>query len=177
MRIFLIAGYAGSGKSTAGDIIVRAIGAKTTAFGAAVKDDVAALQNIPRYLLETQEGKRLTYNGKSGRQHLIEHSAAMKRLHGDDVWAVRVAKKIAEFTSCDWVIHDWRYKTELNTLRETFPDAKIITIRVCRSTVIPLDDPSEHDIDDVPTGYVILNDGTKAELEKALTCTYKDLAC
>jgi hypothetical protein len=177
MKIYLIAGYAGSGKSTAGQILAEHLAAETTAFAAAVKDDVAAAYNIPRDALETQEGKRAMYGAKSGRQLLIEHSAEMKRQSGETVWAVRVAEQLKASVAPIWVIHDWRYKAELQTLRSWFADAEIVTIRVQRDGVIPLSDPSEHDLDDFSTDYLIQNNGTLTDLRTELIATNCNLAC
>jgi hypothetical protein len=173
MVIYMIAGYAGSGKSTAGDILVAINGATTQrrAFGDAVKDDVSRMYSVPRHLLDTQEGKQMMWATEDGektlRALLIAHSAAMKSdTHNAGHWADLVVNSInPEFPT---VIHDWRYVVEYERVKERFQQETIITLRIVRSTVVPLEDPSEHDLDDFPTTYTIHNDGDLDELTAAL---------
>lgn len=177
MVIYMIAGYAGSGKSTAGTILMTlcGAGAQRRAFGDAVKDDVSRMYNVPRHLLDTQEGKRMmwaTPNGeKTLRTLLIEHSAAMKVEHENDgYWADKVVESInPEFPT---IIHDWRYGIEYERIKARFQQETIITIRIVRNAVIPLDDPSEHCLDDMYTTYTITNDRTIDELYNSLQTIY-----
>ena len=177
MIIYLLAGYAGSGKSTAGEILQRACGsARSTAFGKAVKDGVAKIYSIDRELCDTQEGKRTlvtptnTLDPVTVRQLLISYSAYMKRI-SDDYWAKLVVEEIMADRDVPWVIHDWRYRMEYDTLKDNFPYAQIVTIRIVRSGVIPLDEPSEHDLDAYKTKLVIYNDGSVEDLERCLRNT------
>ena len=169
MNIYLIAGYAGSGKTTMcvclTDIIAKIATyiPLVTAFAVAVKDDCASIHKIPRILFETQEGKASVVQTSSGlktlRQLMIEYSAAEKTRTGNSaIWAERVADKIATSMPQDVIIHDWRYKLELECLKSRFPTAKFHTIRVVRKGVVPLADPSEHDLDSVVTDYILQND-------------------
>lgn len=166
----MIAGYAGSGKSTAAELLAKHYkDAHISAFAAAVKDQVSEIYNIPRYLLETQEGKRLSYMAhgikKTGRQLLIEHSAFMKTIKGNDVWAEIVVKNILSANPDICIIHDWRYKNEYSVLKTNLPKAEILTIRIVRDGVVPLKDPSEHDLDDFDFDCIIKNNTSKDDLD------------
>ena len=173
MKLYLISGHIGSGKSTAGNLLQGLLpDAITVAFGDAVKDDIARIYKFDRRLCDSQLGKMTPIptpdNGtKTIRELLIEHSAHMKLVKQDTgVWAGIVADGMsAEF---DWIIHDWRYKKEYEVLKERFPEASLITIRVNRSGVTPLNDPSEHDLDDYTFQHVLNNDGTRVDLRHKL---------
>jgi hypothetical protein len=173
MNIYLLSGYIGSGKSTAGVILQGLIpDAITIAFGDAVKDDIARIYKFDRRLCDSQLGKMTTVDTPEGsktiRQLLISHSAYMKEKHNDPgVWARVVADQMSD--SFSWIIHDWRYKIEYDILRERFPDANIYTLRIVRPLVTVLDDPSEHDLDDYNFEYTFQNDGSRAKLREALT--------
>lgn len=176
MRIFLLSGYAGSGKTTAGDLLCGLLGPSTrsTAFATAVKDQVAEMYGFSRHWCDSPRGKQNIISTadcgkKTVRQLLIEHSAAMKWEHGNPgYWADIVAEEIAKEPVADWVIHDWRYKREIQTLRVAFPDAQFITLRIQRASVIPLMDPSEHDLDEFVVDHDIQNDTTEHDLKQKL---------
>jgi hypothetical protein len=140
------------------------------AFGDAVKDEVAALYNIPRALCDTQEGKKTEIKaGTTIRDLLILHSAQRKVEFTPSYWAEIVAKRIqANMFVENWIIHDWRYMAELNTLVSTFPQAHVYTIRVRRKGVIPLTDPSEHQLDLYETQFIVDNDGDLRHLRPIL---------
>jgi hypothetical protein len=173
MKVYLISGYIGSGKSTAGILLQGLLpDAVTIAFGDAVKDDIAKVYKFDRRLCDSQLGKLtpiLTPDDgtKTVRQLLIEHSAYIKHTTKDTgCWAKIVADTMsAEFY---WIIHDWRYKTEYEVLKTRFPEATIITIRINRPGVTALNDPSEHDLDDYMFQYVLENTGTRVDLRHKL---------
>lgn len=173
MKVYLISGYIGSGKSTAGVLLQGILpDAVTIAFGDAVKDDIAKVYKFDRRLCDSQLGKMTPVimpdgSTKTIRQLLIEHSAHVKEVTSDTgCWA----KVVADFMSAefDWIIHDWRYKKEYEVLKERFSEATIITIRINRPQVTPLNDPSEHDLDDYMFQYVFENAGTRVDLRHKL---------
>jgi hypothetical protein len=172
MNFILFSGYIGSGKSFAAEQVHKLIqNSQIIAFGAKVKDDTAALYNIPRHLCETQEGKLtlIPEYGKTVRDLLIQYSADMKYAHGDDVWAIIVAETIRNTSHITtWIINDWRYRNELEVLRKAFPDAQFKTIRIHRSTVQSKPFPSEHALDDYLFDHAITNDDTAEELSNQL---------
>lgn len=173
MKVYLLSGYIGSGKSTAGILLQGLVpDAITVAFGDAVKDDIASIYKFDRRLCDSQLGKMTPIitpedGTKTIRQLLIEHSAYMKYIKQDNgVWARIVADGMS--SDFDWIIHDWRYKKEYEVLKGCFPEATLITIRINRSGVTPLNEPSEHDLDDYTFQHVIDNDGTRVDLRHKL---------
>jgi hypothetical protein len=178
MRIWFIAGYSQSGKTTVGDILTTIANGNHTTFAKAVKDDVSRITGIQRTLFETQEGKAAVYeNGKTGRQMLIEHAAVEKeRTQNPAYWAVKVGDEItAASDTTDWVLSDWRYKAEIQYIRERFPDHHIVTIRIERPDVTPSSSPSEHELDDEPVDYHILNSGSLLYLGAQIQNIYWEL--
>lgn len=169
MIVYLLAGYAGSGKTTAGALLEKLIpDVRTIAFADAVKKEVAELYNFPHELCFSQSGKAsVVYEGKTVRQLLIEHSYEKKQLYGADVWAQKVVNTIKSVKDTNWIIHDWRYVEEYNCLRRNL-DAKLITMRIVRSSVLPLDIPSEHDLDNTPVDFTIYNDSNIIDLQNQL---------
>jgi hypothetical protein len=178
MKFFLISGYAGSGKTTAGEILCELLKphVSTTAFAKAVKDQVSEIYGIERHRCDSPSGKKSFVNTadfgrKTVRDLLIDHSARMKFEHRNNgYWADIVAEEIenSPFKDHNWVIHDWRYSREIQNLRVAFPEAQFIKIRIVRSSVIPLSDPSEHDLDDFAMDHIIVNDGSTQELTEKL---------
>ncbi len=173
-----IGGYSKSGKTTVGDLLAEIAKGGHTTFAKAVKDEVATAYDIERTLLETQTGKAATYAcGKTGRQLLIEHAAAEKeRTENPAYWAVKVGDEIAAAPpDTDWILSDWRYKAEIAYLRERFPERRIVTMRIERPGIIPSSSPSEHELDDEPFDYNILNSGSLLYLGAQIQNIYWEL--
>lgn len=175
VHVWLFSGYAGSGKTTAANILTSLFDPKTTfvtAFADAVKDDVAHMYNLPRSMFDTQEGKASIVKTPDGertaRELLIDYSLAMKEAHGEAVWAEEVVRRIKHVVERrdiqNIIIHDWRYLTEIETLQNEHTFI-LHTIRVCRSCVKSLPIPSEHNIDNYKTDITILNDGSIDDLK------------
>ena len=165
MNIWLIAGYAGSGKTTVGELLAKKLSAGLTAFAKEVKNQLAAQLRV---WMDTQEGKARQLNI---RQLLIDFSADKKKEKGEAVWAEYVANEIAQsFDQKNWVIHDWRYVVELDTLKQRFPHARIHTVRVVSNRVpVPSEQVlSEHDLDGRTVHTVLSNNGTLDDLHTAL---------
>jgi len=179
MHIFLICGYAGSGKTTFGSMLCAHLSEKgaaattaSIAFGDAVKDEVATIYNVNRTLCDTQEGKKTCIGGEGTptiRDLLILHSAQRKVEFTPAYWAEIVAKKIQTNAFVEnWIIHDWRYMAEIETMISTFPHADIHTIRVRRKGIVPLTDPSEHQLDLYETQVIVDNDGALKQMTPIL---------
>lgn len=170
MNIILLAGYAGSGKTTAATILLKHVPkGKCTAFAKQVKDDVAAKYNIDRELLDTQEGKATFYNELiTYRDLLIEYSAKVKEnTQNPGIWAEKVKEEILKEPSVQtWILHDWRYLAELDVLSK-IPGAVIHTIRLIRDNKSS-NSPSEHELDRTPVDRMIWNIGTIDSLDGAL---------
>jgi hypothetical protein len=163
MHIWLLHGYAGSGKDTAGTLLKDMLpNSALTSFAAAVKDEVAAMYELDRTLLDTQAGKQKWLyfadgSHKQVRTLLIEHGEGQKRIHGNPAfWAERVQKPECQ----NWIFTDWRFLAELETLRRRFPDAAIHTVRIHRPDIETLATPTEHELDAFPSEFMVENSGS-----------------
>lgn len=165
MLVYLIAGYATSGKDTVGSIFER-VGFRRYAFADPLKFYSAQLHGYDIKLTQTQSGKETVVHSKKTnrtatvRQFLIDDSLQMKKEQGDNIWGRAVVEEIRTHTPKYAVITDWRYKHEAAYLRAQLPHAKIITLRVLRDSVKPSTDASEHDLDSVQTDFTIHNNTT-----------------
>ena len=163
-HIWLIRGYAGSGKDTAAAIIAKNLSrANITAFASAVKDFVAAAYDIDRASLDTQEGKRkLVGEGVTVRDLLIEHAQSEKVKHGDPaIWAKRVQPPP---NTVHWILSDWRFLAELKCFRFRFPKSKIHTIEIVRNGITPLETETEHELDGFVCDVVLDNSSSRISL-------------
>ncbi len=163
--IWLISGYAGSGKDTTADMLENLIGPTICvrdSFAGAVKDEVAAMYDFDRAYLDTAEGKARRIRLADGthktvRELLIEHAESTKVSTGDPaVWAKRLQAPVAPH----WILSDWRFLDELFALRMRFPHAAIYTLRVQRPGVEIMDTRTEHELDGFVTQYTIENSGS-----------------
>ena len=172
MNIWLLAGYAGSGKTTAATYVQSHLpNSRMTAFASRVKDDVAKQYGLERALLDTQEGKASFVAGttKTVRDCLIEYAAEHKvSMNNPGIWALYVKGEIERSPQIGhWILHDWRYLAEYTVL-QSIPNAHIHTVRIRKSCVQPLESASEHELDSTKTEYVIDNDGSMDELRDAV---------
>jgi len=149
MNIFLISGFAGVGKSTVANYL-QGLRPKSviTAFAKNVKDIVAAKYDIDREMFETQEGKRKIVESTHGiftvRDLVILHAESMKRKHGDAIWALTLAAEIQSKPEIqDWIVEDWRFPYEYDTLRTLFPSERIHRIRVIKESAVPYNKAEE----------------------------------
>lgn len=174
-EIFLISGYAGSGKDAAGKVYQK-LGYKRYAFADMLKIQCAQKYDFPFELTQTQEGKNtVVVLNKTVRQLLIEEAALMKELHNDPAyWAKLLAKIIKSDQPKKVVITDWRYTAELANFQEEFRDSPITTVRIQRSSVVPSEDPSEHELDNYSCNYTIVNDGSLEQFEETLMLSFQD---
>jgi hypothetical protein len=167
MHIILLAGYAGSGKDTAGAAL-KLYGYTRYAVADAVKLYSSKRHGFSLDLTHTQDGKATFFNNKTVRQHLIDDSAELKAIHNDPAYWIRMlAETIKNTQPQKVVITDWRYPAELTHLHTVFPTAQITTVRISRSCITPSNDPSEHEIDAIPTDYTVKNDTTPEDLAHA----------
>jgi len=103
------------------------------------------------------------------RQHLIDDSAELKATHNDPAYWIRdLAETLKTEQPQKVVITDWRYPAELSHLQAVFPMAQITTVRISRTCITPSNDPSEHEIDAIPTDYTVKNDTSPEDLAAAL---------
>lgn len=166
MHIWLLHGYAGSGKDSAGGLLKGILSEKETivsSFAAAAKDDVAAMYDLDRSILDTQTGKQKWLYFADGsykqvRTLLIEHAEGEKTKYNNPyIWAERINKP----ENCQhWIFTDWRFIGELECLRRRFPEANIHTVRIQRPGVVPLLSHTEHELDLFPSQFYLDNSGS-----------------
>lgn len=166
MRIFMICGYAGAGKSTVARYVQSLRPhSQRLSFAQFVKDKVAKMYDIDRSLCDTQEGKNTIVEATHGiftvRDLLIIHAESHKRKFGDGVWAEAVAEQIQSRPEVqDWILEDWRFPIEYTVLRETFRSALIHRFRVRNDNVKPYND-AEKAMDTEPMHAIL--DNTKQD--------------
>ena len=184
-HIWLLRGYAGSGKDTVANIMMNLLGHQQTcigAFASAVKDEVAAMYEFDRATLDdpVQKNRHVKLaNGRIAtiRDLIIDHAEGEKQITGDPaVWAYRVFPKEG---IQHWILSDWRFKEEYQALRVRFPKARFHTVHIQRPSVEPLASYTEHELDGTPTNAVIENVGSLLYLGSQVqsildSCLYAD---
>jgi hypothetical protein len=179
-HIWLISGYAGSGKDTTATILVNLLGSTATrsSFAGSVKDEVAAMYEVERSYLDTQAGKAHVVQLADGtqktlRELIIAHAESTKQQTHKGIWADRLAAP----NTTHWILSDWRFLEELFTLRRRFPTAIIHTIRVRRAEIIPSTSYTEHELDDFAHEYTIDNCGSLLYIGNQLKDIVETLLC
>jgi hypothetical protein len=171
--IWLLKGYAGSGKDTAAAMLARLTAGKCSSFASAVKDEVAAMYEFQREVLDTQEGKQRRVHFADGtcktlRDLIIQHGEGQKQVYKDkQYWAKRVRAP----TTDHWILSDWRFLAELECLKTRFPEARIHTVHIQRDSVQPMNNPTEHELDEIPCDIVWANNGSLQDLEQLVQDT------
>jgi len=181
MILIAFVGYSGHGKTTAAQYIYEQclIYGKTVmyGFGDLVKDEVSEKYQVPRELCDTQEGKKSivhsTLGPESLRYYLIYHALEQKHQHGEDYFAKHVAHKIKQDTPKIAILHDLRYLTEIETLKKEFPSAVFHTIRIYNGNNPISNLPSEHELDNYDTNYVVYNNSTLDTLYNSLNYIFR----
>jgi hypothetical protein len=181
MILIAFVGYSGHGKTTAAQYIYEQclIYGKTViyGFGDLVKDEVSKKYQVPRELCDTQEGKRSivhsTLGPKSLREYLIYHSLEQKAKYGQNYFAKYVATKIKEDAPKIAILHDLRYYAEIETLKKEFPSAAFHTIRIYNGNIPSSNSPSEHELDNYDTNYVVYNNSTLDTLYNSLNYIFR----
>lgn len=128
-----IVGFLGSGKGTAGDILIDQHGFTRISFADAVKDATAAIFGWERDLLEGdtnisrafREKKDEWWSEKFGFEvtprymlQLMGTEAGRNVFH-EDVWIHTVAKRIATSKNDKFVIPDVRFQNEIDFIRQS----------------------------------------------------------
>jgi hypothetical protein len=57
---------------------------------------------------------------------------------------------------------------EAQTIKRNLDPARIVTVRIVRPGIKPLETPSEHELDGIRTEHTIVNNGTVEDLRKQL---------
>jgi hypothetical protein len=160
-NIFLIGGYAGSGKDTLADIVSCSfLYFKRFAFADELKTFTAEKHGFNKILCYSQQSKKqIVYSDLTVRDLLIKE-ALFKRKQDPDIWVNKVIDKIK--LRCDVnssvVIPDFRYPNEYARLKSVFPEDNIITVSVKRYAKSSINDPSETSLDTFKFDKIINND-------------------
>jgi hypothetical protein len=166
MHIWLVTGYAGSGKDTFARFLCEQLNIVSTAsissFASAVKDAVSVKFGISRETLDTQDGKSRWITLEDGsvckvRDLLIAHGEGEKhRVGKNGVWVTCLSPPTTEH----WILSDWRFPEERHVLQERFPAATIHTVRIVRPYIEILESYTEHALSQVLCKHIIENTGS-----------------
>jgi len=162
--IVLLSGWAGSGKDAAASLLVEEMNFQRIAFADILKEDVSASYGIPLSSFHDLHEKDRVVPGMSvtPRQLLINHARSV-RSTDPDVYSRSVADIIQTSLQNRFVVSDWRFKAEYDVLR-AHEDLTIVRGRIHRPEIAVSDDPTEHDLDDAPFDFTIVNDGCISDL-------------
>jgi hypothetical protein len=166
MSIILLRGFSHSGKDYIGQILCNDYGYKRFAFADSLKKMVQLDFKCSWEQLHTQEGKlQICENDslkRTYRQILIDEALRLRNIDAG-VFAKHCCTEIYGFNPEDVpekiVITDWRYPNEITILEQAFPGYKITPVHIIREgqTKSPVDDISEHQLDDRCCDYQLIN--------------------
>jgi hypothetical protein len=169
-KIVVLSGWLQSGKDTVGKILVDRFGYKRYAFADALKDELSQVLNVPRSVMDTNDGKMLIVQGQTVRQHLIEYGQEQRR-KDPLVWVKKVCQKISREGEPLVVITDWRMPNEVQGIVDFFKteSTTVMTCRIDRWDTPPLQDYTEVALDEHEFDLRIAN---KTDLE-----TLENMVC
>jgi hypothetical protein len=166
MSIILLRGFSHSGKDYIGQILCETYEYKRFAFADSLKKIVAKEFGCPCEQLHTQEGKLLVCEKdplkRTYRQILIDEALRLRNID-TGVFAKHCCTEIYDYkpekVPKKVVITDWRYPNEIEILKKSFPGYTITPVHIKREgqTKSPVDDISEHQLDDRCCDYQINN--------------------
>jgi hypothetical protein len=170
----MLSGWARSGKDAAAALLVEEFDFNRVAFADALKRDAAARTGLPLSDFTTA-AKDSPLRApcpafpevKTPRDILLAHALRIRAVN-PNFYSELVADIIRVDPEDRWVVSDWRYRAEYETLRSLIPDVRIVRIRIERPGIFASADPSEHDLDDAPMDYILHNSGTISELRAML---------
>lgn len=173
--IVLVNGFSNSGKDTFSDFLVKTGNNFVKyAFADELKHYTSDKYNFDYKLTLTQEGKNTYINNCSVRELLIYEAKKVTK-QNPDFYAMKLTKKI-KFTDkihnyrCEInksiVISDWRFPNEYNCIANEFKNYKIITVRINRTKVSPVNSKTENYLNDFKFDYTIDNTSTLSEFYK-----------
>jgi hypothetical protein len=172
--LVLLSGWAGSGKDAAAALMVEEMCFIRHAFADSLKHDVATRTGIPVATFHSYAKNKPFTNpppaeyptSQTPRDLLIKHAITMRSTN-PDIYAEQVAADILTSHEMRHVISDWRYPNEYSHLHGA-TGFTVLRGRIVRSTVIPLNDPTEHYLDEEPMDFVIQNDGSISDLRDSI---------
>ena len=169
MLIILLSGSAGSGKSVAATLLAKTLlpfRPHMAAFSHAVKVEASELHGFPVQLCHTPEGKATIIETEAGPMTVGDiltcYERDMRMAHGDDWWARKVVDKIRTIgAEGPWIINDCASLIEAQVMKGSFPEARLVIIHIERPGA-----PRTYAADPAPVSHVIVNDGTRDDLER-----------
>ena len=175
--VVVLAGCAGAGKDTVGNMLVDLLGSERAvrmAYADPLKEAVHALVGVPREILYgTKDVKESHYTyGKTARHWLQWLGTEVGRQHvHPDLWVHRFADRVLATPHEVIFCSDGRFKNEIVTLREHLVGkAEVYSARVLNPRVpVDLTHQSESEIYQLPNDFfdvVIENDGSLDELRQ-----------
>lgn len=185
-RLIAVSGWAGSGKDTTSDYLVRKYGYIKLSFARVLKDLVADIYGVPREFLDSPTMKEkplenlpaipsdpftqalhnlLSVELSSGYwtpRALCILEGSVKRSVNANFWTRRIIDEVKGHPNNCYIISDLRYKSEADTLRLLLPE--VLLFRIDRHLSIATQDPSERDLDDYKFDVSISNRNPDKEL-------------
>lgn len=182
MKIFLVSGWAGSGKDTFCDYIVKKFAQRYVklSFANPLKDIVSRRYLIDRRLLDTQEGKNkkilITKNNfyfeTTGRELLINTAKEIR--NKDDKFFINQTMETINNLDYDQnvIISDFRFPLEYEEFKKAYNDPiyKLTTIRINRFSKPFVNDLSEFQLENFKFDITFNNKGTKDKLYDIVDC-------
>jgi hypothetical protein len=172
--IIMLSGWARSGKDAAAALLEEEFDFTRVAFADALKRDVAARTGLPLSDFTTvakdmplRDPCSIYPEMKTPRDILLAHALRIRTLN-PNFYSEIVSEILRSDMNGRWVISDWRYRAEYETLRSIIQNVRIIRVRIERPGIVPSTDPSEHDLDTEPMDIVLHNSGTISDLRAAL---------
>jgi hypothetical protein len=179
--VVLLSGWAGSGKDAAAALIVEELDFYRLAFADVIKREVASMTGVPLEVFhDGRKNKPLTNHiaefptAQSPRDILIQRAAAVRSINPDH-YAELVSDRIAMEGGWRYVISDWRYPNEYESLVDTLTNYAFLRVRVVRPGIAPLPEPSERQLDDATFDATIQNDGSISDLRDAIKAAVRPL--
>lgn len=161
----MINGWAGSGKDTMADFLVRTKNYVKENIADNLKRLVSEKYNIDISYFNSQEGKKsmIPEQGITARQLLIQEALKYK-FNDPNFFIKKTHNELKLYNSLGYkciVIPDFRYKQEYEYLSKFYPD--IQTVNIKRFDSIHINDPSEKDLEKFIFDIYIDNKGTLEE--------------
>lgn len=187
-KLILLSAWAGSGKDTVADYLVKNFGYEKLSFAKVLKDMVAEQYGVERaafddrdkkekplleypvvskdsfskYVNEFMKGEHKPYMGELYHtpRSLCILEGSIKRSVDANYWVKRAVGQMKP-GQC-YVIADWRYKSEYDAIAAL--GLEPITIRISRFKTTASVDPSERDLDCFTFKATVNNNTTKEDL-------------
>ena len=108
------------------------------------------------------------------RDILIQRAASVRAANPNH-YVELVSDRIATEGGWRYVITDWRYPNEYDTLVDTLAGHTFLRVRIVRPGIAPLPEPSEHQLDGATFDVTIQNDGSISDLRDAIKAAVRPL--